>query len=133
MAAFAGVHVLAAPSRADGPAAAAIAAVLVLGVLAAALARLAPRAARWRGPRTAAAQAALAYGAVACGTSVGLLGFTTGTLLLSRGRALAVPVVASGAAIEAARDGAPADAAITVGLMGLVVYGLVRLAERVDD
>ncbi|WP_051300576.1 sensor histidine kinase [Actinomadura rifamycini] len=132
MAAFAGVHVLAAPSRTGGPVAAAAAAVLVLGVLAAALARLA----RPRGPRTAAtaaAQAALAYGAVACGASAGLLGFPTGTLLLSRGRALAVPVVATGAAIEAARGGAPADAAITIGLMGLVVYGLVRLAERVDD
>ncbi|GGV14978.1 two-component sensor histidine kinase [Actinomadura cremea] len=133
MAGFAGVHVLAAPSRADGPVAAAVVAVLVLGVLAAALARVVPVAARWRSAWTVLAQAALAFAAVAGGTSVGLLGFAAGTLLLAGGRLLAVAVVASAAAVEAARGGAPADAAITVTLLGLIVYGVVRLVERVDD
>ncbi|MFV2174303.1 hypothetical protein ACFHW2_08340 [Actinomadura sp. LOL_016] len=133
MAGFAGVHVLAAPSRADGPVAAAVVAVLVLGVLAAALAWVVPGAAKLRTAWTVLAQSALAYAAVAGGTSVGLLGFAAGTLLLAGGRLLAVAVVASAAAIEAVRGGAPADAAITVTLLGLIVYGVVRLVERVDD
>ncbi|WP_131763901.1 sensor histidine kinase, partial [Actinomadura fibrosa] len=42
-------------------------------------------------------------------------------------------VLGSAAAIDAARGGATVDAAITASLVALVVYGLVRLADRADD
>ncbi|QFG27398.1 two-component sensor histidine kinase [Actinomadura sp. WMMB 499] len=141
MAAFAAVHVLAAPARTDGPAVAALVIVLTLGVLAAGLVWVVPGAARWRGRWTVVVQAVLAVAAIACGTSVGVLGFVAAALPLADGRwdrfsaVRLLPLVAGAAAIEAGRDGpsAAADGAITVTLMGLVGYGLVRLAERVDD
>ncbi|WP_262401925.1 hypothetical protein [Actinomadura sp. CNU-125] len=115
--------------------------VLITGVLAAGLVWVVPGAARWRGPWTVVGQAALASAAVVAGTSVGVLGFVAAALPLVDGRrdrrsvVRALPLVAGAAAIEAGRDGASAaaDGAITVTLMGLVGYGLVRLAERVDD
>ncbi|MFC6885557.1 MULTISPECIES: sensor histidine kinase [Actinomadura] len=143
---FAMIYVLAGPSRTDGalPLAASVAA--TLAVFGLALVWVAPGLARFRGPWPVLAQAVLAYGSVlAFGTSVGLLGFAAGGLLLAfagarRGPPLAVgagaAVVASAAAIEAARGSGPAavtDVTITALLTGLVGYGLVRLADRAAD
>ncbi|MEV4161600.1 sensor histidine kinase [Nonomuraea dietziae] len=61
------------------------------------------------------------------GTSVGILGFVGGSLLLTRLWPLA-PV----AGVSAALLG-PADSAISAVLIALVVYGLARLTDRVDE
>ncbi|MEU8797425.1 histidine kinase [Spirillospora sp. NPDC048819] len=134
LASFAGVYVLAAPSRTEGAAQAGTAAALVLAVLLLQLVWVVPRLERWRGRWVVPAQALAAYPAVAgLGTSVGLLGFVAGSLLLAGGWPLAILVVGSAALIDVLRDGASADAAITCLLIGMVVYGLVRLADRVGD
>ncbi|WP_433464202.1 histidine kinase [Spirillospora sp. CA-128828] len=134
MVAFAGVYVLAAPSRTEGAARAGAAAVLAVAVLLAQLVRVVPRLERWRGGWTVLVQGAAAYaGVIAFGTSVGILGFVAGSLLLTRAWPLAAGVVASAAIIDHLRNGASADVTITCLLTALVVYGLVRLADRVGD
>ncbi|TDC98136.1 two-component sensor histidine kinase [Actinomadura sp. 7K507] len=134
MASFAGVYVLAAPSRTDGAAQVGAAAVLAVLVFVLQLAWVVPRFGRWRAGWVVLGQALSAYACVlAFGTSVGLLGFVAGSLLLAGAWALAVPVVGSAAVIDGVRGGATADVTITCLLVGLVVYGLVRLADRVDD
>ncbi|MFA1548418.1 sensor histidine kinase [Actinomadura chokoriensis] len=134
MASFAGVYVLAAPSRTEGAARIAAAVALAAAVLAAQLVWVVPRLERWRGYRIVLAQGAAAYAAVlAFGTSVGILGFVAGSLLLAGAWPVAAGVVGSAALIDALRDGTSADVTITCLLIGLVVYGLVRLADRVED
>ncbi|TDD80104.1 two-component sensor histidine kinase [Actinomadura darangshiensis] len=111
-----------------------VAAVLAALALALHLVWVVPRTRRWRGGWVVLAQGLLAYsGVLAFGTSVGLLGVVAGSALLAGGAPIAMPVVVSAAAIEALRGGATADVTITCLLTGLVVYGLVRLADRVDD
>ncbi|WP_149259349.1 histidine kinase [Actinomadura sp. K4S16] len=135
LASFAGVYVLAAPSRTEGPVQAGAAIVLVLAVLLAQFVRVVPR---WRTRRALTwslpAQAAAAYtGVVAFGTSAGILGFVLGSLLLAGARPAAACVLASAALAGAPYGGTRADVTITCLLTGLVVYGLVRLADRADD
>ncbi|MBT2210845.1 histidine kinase [Actinomadura sp. NEAU-AAG7] len=132
MASFAGVYALGAPARTDGAPRVAVAIVLVAAVCALHLVWLVPRipGSRWA---AVAAQAACAYGAVALGTSVGVLGFVAGSLMLAAAWPAAVAVLASAAVLDAPRDGSTADATLSALLVGLVVYGLVRLADRVDD
>ncbi|WP_242884853.1 sensor histidine kinase [Actinomadura litoris] len=132
MASFAGVYALGAPARTDGAPRVAVAVVLVAAVLVLHLVWLVPRIPgnRWA---AVAAQAACAYGAVALGTSVGVLGFVAGSLMLAAAWPVAVAVLASAAVLDAPRGGSTADATLSALLVGLVVYGLVRLADRVDD
>ncbi|WP_242903398.1 sensor histidine kinase [Actinomadura terrae] len=132
MASFAGVYALGAPARTDGAPRVAVTIVLVVAVLALHLLWLVPRIPgnRWA---AVAAQAACAYGAVALGTSVGLLGFVAGSLMLAAAWPVSVAVLGTAAVVAAPRDGSTADATVSALLVGLVVYGLVRLADRVDD
>ncbi|MFB4306257.1 sensor histidine kinase [Actinomadura sp. GTD37] len=134
LASFAGIYVLAAPARTDGAVRAGAAAALAVLVLLLHLVWAAPWTRRRRGGWIVPAQALAAYAAVlAFGTSVGILGFAAGSALLAGAPPVAVLVVGSAAVIEALRGGAVADVTITCLLTGLVVYGLVRLADRVDD
>ncbi|WP_370785956.1 hypothetical protein, partial [Actinomadura fibrosa] len=102
MASFAAVYVTAAPARTDGTARIAAAVVLALGVLALHLLwlvpALAPRRRAGAAPIAALAlQAACAYaGVLAFGTSVAILGFVAGSLLL---RARGWPLAAAAAAV----------------------------------
>ncbi|TDD32275.1 hypothetical protein E1287_23510 [Actinomadura sp. KC06] len=136
---FAGVYLLAAPSRTDGGVAqVGTAAVLVALVLALHLVWVVPRFERWRGAPVVLGQALAAYTAViAFGTSVGLLGFVAGALLSAGAWPVAAGVVGSAALIDVLRDrggaASVADVTITCLLLGLLVYGLVRLAARADD
>ncbi|MFI0404803.1 sensor histidine kinase [Actinomadura sp. 3N508] len=134
---FAGVYLLAAPSRTDGGVAQiGAAAVLVALVLALHLVWVVPRFERWRGGRVVLGQALAAYTAViAFGTSVGLLGFVAGALLSAGAWPVAAGVVGSAALIDLLRGGGASvvDVTITCLLIGLVAYGLVRLAERAAD
>ncbi|MDP9863942.1 MULTISPECIES: sensor histidine kinase [Streptosporangium] len=83
---------------------------------------------RFRGWWLLAVQAAAVYAAtLGSGTSVGILGFLGGSLLLTPWWPLVLPVVLSAALIG------PADSAISMVLISLVVYGLTRLTERVDE
>ncbi len=70
------------------------------------------------------------------GLSMGVLGFLGGSLLL-RGRPWAAGVVlVGGVAVVGAQSGAGAEVgtgAMTVVLISLVVYGLTRLADRVEE
>ncbi|MFF0244119.1 sensor histidine kinase [Streptosporangium sandarakinum] len=83
---------------------------------------------RFRRPWLPAVQALVCYTAVlGFGTSVGILGFVGGSLLLTRAWPLAVPVAVSAAVIG------PADPVISMVLVSLVICGLTRLAERVEE
>jgi signal transduction histidine kinase len=83
---------------------------------------------RFRRPWLLAVQAAVCYTAtLGFGTSVGLLGFLGGSLLLSPAWPLALLVAVSAAVIG------PADPAISMVLVALVIYGLTRLTERVEE
>ncbi|MBN6050469.1 hypothetical protein JYK22_00875, partial [Nonomuraea sp. RK-328] len=73
-------------------------------------------------------QAVLAYGSVlAFGSSVGILGFVGGSLLLTRLWPLALAVAASAALLG------PPDPVISMVLVSLVVYGLTRMIDRIDE
>ncbi|MBT2224753.1 histidine kinase [Nonomuraea sp. NEAU-A123] len=83
---------------------------------------------RFRGPWLLVVQALVGYVAtLGFGTSVGLLGFLGGSLLLTPAWPLA-PLVAISAAVAG-----PADPAISMVLIALVIYGLTRLTDRVDE
>ncbi|GAA4572183.1 histidine kinase [Planotetraspora kaengkrachanensis] len=83
---------------------------------------------RWRGRVLLAVQAVAVYTATfGFGTSVGIVGFLGGSLLLTPWWPLAVPV-AAGAALFG-----PVDSAISMMAISLVIYGLTRLTERVDE
>jgi signal transduction histidine kinase len=83
---------------------------------------------RWRSWWLVPVQAALAYGAVLLsGSSVGVLGFVGGTLLLTRLWPLALAVMASAALLG------PADSVISMALISLVVYGLTTMIDRIDE
>ncbi|GAA0371141.1 histidine kinase [Actinoallomurus spadix] len=137
LAAFAGVYVLAAPFRTGGvPRVAGVVAVTVL-LYASLLIWVLPRAARFRGVPLVAAQSILACADVlGFGTSVGVLAFAAAPLLLASYTLPAIAVLAGGVVVAVLRfpdAAAAADAAITPVLGTLVVYGLVRLADRVAD
>ncbi|GAA2160907.1 histidine kinase [Actinomadura napierensis] len=126
LASFAGVYVLAAPARTSGAARIGAAIALVAVVLGVQVVRVVSRDGRWRWG--VPVQAAAAYaGVLAFGTSLGILGFVAGSLVLAGLWPLAVAVVGSAAVLG------DADVTITCLLTGLVVYGLVRLADRADD
>ncbi|MEV4108764.1 histidine kinase [Nonomuraea sp. NPDC049695] len=75
-----------------------------------------------------ALQAALAYASVLLhGSSVGILGFVGGSLLLTSLWPLALAVVASAALLG------PADPVISMILISLVVYGLTRMIDRIEE
>lgn len=134
LASFAAVYALAAPSRTEGVARAAAATALVSVVLLVQFVRVVPRWRRWRGGWSLLVEAAAAYtGVIAFGTSAGILGFVVGSLLLAGAWPAAACVLASAALADALRGGASTDVTITCLLTGLVVYGLVRLADRADD
>ncbi|MFI6600693.1 histidine kinase [Nonomuraea sp. NPDC050536] len=83
---------------------------------------------RWRAWWVVGLQAVLAYGSVWWfGSSVGILGFVGGSLLLTRLWPLALAVAASAALIG------PADPAISMILVALVVYGLTRMLDRIEE
>ncbi|MEU3843665.1 histidine kinase [Streptomyces sp. NPDC028635] len=116
LAAFAAVHVI------GGSLPAAL-------VFALQLCHVLPPLRRFRGPWLLAAQAAAGYVAVlASGASVGVLGFLGGSLLLCR---RPWPLLATPVAVSAFVLGS-VDAAITMVLTALVVYGLTRLTERAE-
>ncbi|MFG6194285.1 histidine kinase [Nonomuraea sp. JJY05] len=84
--------------------------------------------ARWRSWWLVPLQAALAYGSVLLsGSSVGVLGFVGGSLLLTRLWPLAPAVAASAALLG------PADPVISMVLISLVVYGLTKMIDRIDE
>ncbi|MFB4303747.1 sensor histidine kinase [Actinomadura sp. NTSP31] len=126
LASFAGVYVLAAPARTAGAGRIGAAIALVAVVLGVQVVRVVSRDGRWRWGIPVQAAAAYA-GVLAFGTSLGILGFVAGSLVLAGLWPLAVVVVGSAAVLG------DADVTITCLLTGLVVYGLVRLADRVDD
>ncbi|GAA2298007.1 histidine kinase [Nonomuraea roseoviolacea subsp. roseoviolacea] len=73
-------------------------------------------------------QAVLAYGSVLLfGSSVGILGFVGGSLLLTRLWPLALAVAGSAALLG------PPDPVISMVLISLVVYGLTRMIDRIDE
>jgi signal transduction histidine kinase len=73
-------------------------------------------------------QAVLAYGSVLVfGSSVGILGFVGGSLLLTPLWPFAAAVVASAALLG------PLDPVISMVLISLVVYGLTRMIDRIDE
>ncbi|MCF6470843.1 two-component sensor histidine kinase [Nonomuraea sp. MG754425] len=75
-----------------------------------------------------ALQAAAAYGSVfAFGSSVGILGFVAGSLLLTRLWPLA-PAVAGSAVLLG-----PADPVISMVLVTLVIYGLATMVDRIEE
>ncbi|MGW3350669.1 sensor histidine kinase [Nonomuraea rubra] len=84
-----------------------------------------------------AAQAVLVYWVtLGAGASVVVLGFLAGSLLVTRLWAVAPGVVFSAVVIAYARGGdvpTTLDLAITTVLMTLIVPGLIRLVERVDE
>ncbi|MGN9789222.1 histidine kinase [Nonomuraea sp. ZG12] len=83
---------------------------------------------RFRRPWLLILQALVGYTAtLGFGASVGLLGFLGGSLLLTPAWPLA-PLVAVSAAVVG-----PADPAISMVLVALVVYGLTRLTDRVEE
>ncbi|MEV3859268.1 histidine kinase [Streptomyces sp. NPDC050095] len=85
---------------------------------------------RFRGPWLLVAQAVAGYVAVlAAGASVGILGFLGGSLLLCRSwwPLLVLPVVGSAMVFG------PVDPVISMVLVSLVVYGLIRLTERAEE
>ncbi|MGW0197866.1 histidine kinase [Nonomuraea sp. NPDC003201] len=84
--------------------------------------------ARWRSWWLVPLQAVLAYGSVLLsGSSVGVLGFVGGTLLLTRLWPLALAVAASAALLG------PADPVISMVLISLIVYGLTKMIDRIDE
>ncbi|MET7332708.1 histidine kinase [Nonomuraea sp. NPDC005650] len=96
---------------------------LALGVFAAQVAFV-----RWRSWWLILLQAALAYGSVLLsGSSVGVLGFVGGSLLLTRLWPLALAVAASAALLG------PIDPVISMVLISLIVYGLTRMIDRIDE
>ncbi|MFI6393637.1 histidine kinase [Nonomuraea sp. NPDC050540] len=83
---------------------------------------------RWRHGWILAVVVLGSYAAVlGFGTSVGILGFAGGALLLTRLRPLAVLVVGSAAVLG------NADGAISAMLIALVVYGLTTLIGQVEE
>ncbi|MCO5995961.1 sensor histidine kinase [Actinoallomurus rhizosphaericola] len=137
LAAFAGVYVLAVPFRTGGATRAVGAVTVTVLLFASLLAWVLPRTARFRGVALATAQTLLAcVDVLVFGTSVGVLAFAAGPLLLASYALPALAVLAGAVVVAALRfpDAAAAtDAAITPVLGALVVYGLVRLADRVTD
>ncbi len=84
--------------------------------------------ARWRSWWLVPLQAVLAYGSVLLsGSSVGVLGFVGGSLLLTRLWPLALAVAASAALLG------PTDPVISMVLISLVVYGLTKMIDRIDE
>ncbi|MEV6036275.1 histidine kinase [Nonomuraea sp. NPDC052116] len=84
--------------------------------------------ARWRSWWLVPLQAVLAYGSVLLsGSSVGVLGFVGGTLLLTRLWPLALAVAVSAALLG------PADPVISMVLISLIVYGLTKMIDRIDE
>jgi signal transduction histidine kinase len=76
----------------------------------------------------AALQVVTAYAAVLLfGTSVGILGFAAGALLLTGPRLLALPVVAGAVLLG------PLDPAISAVLIAMVTYGLTTMIDRFED
>ncbi|TYK53260.1 sensor histidine kinase [Actinomadura decatromicini] len=139
-AALAGVYALAAPSRTDGAVRIGAAVALVASVLVLHLVWVMPRLGRWRRGWVVPAQALAAYTVVlAFGTSAVILAFVAGSLLAAGvprpavAWPLAAGVVGSATLIDVLRDGASVDVTITCLLAALVLYGLVRLADRADD
>ncbi|MFC4048838.1 histidine kinase [Actinomadura syzygii] len=139
-AALAGVYALAAPARTDGAVRIGTAVALVASVLVLHLVWVMPRLARWRRGWVVPAQALAAYTVVlAFGTSAVILAFVAGSLLAAgvpRPKAawpLAAGVVGSATLVDVLRGGASVDVTITCLLAALVLYGLVRLADRADD
>ncbi|MCG5217077.1 histidine kinase [Streptosporangium sp. KLBMP 9127] len=130
LAGFAGVHVLLALPEP-------VPALLVGAVLGLQLVQVLPGLSRVPLPGLLAVQAAAGYLAVlGYGSSVGVLGFLTGSLLIAGAWPLSVLVVAGAAVIEAVRSthpGTTADATISTLLTGLVIHGLARLVDRVDE
>lgn len=96
-----------------------------------------PSLSRFRGMPLLAVQACAGYAAVLCyGTSVGILGFLGGSLLLTRLWTLAPLVAVSAAVLDFVRSGDAfdtVDVTISMILGSLVIYGLTRLTERVDE
>ncbi|WP_329522226.1 sensor histidine kinase [Spirillospora sp. NBC_01491] len=137
LASCAAVYLLAAPSRTEGGIRLGAAVVVIVAACAVQLVWIVPGLARFRGPWAVALQGGLAYASVlASGTSVGLLGFVAGSLLLVSAWPAAIAVAGTAAVIEAGRSAGAAgtvDATITMVLTGLLVYGLVRLADRAAD
>ncbi|WP_433348522.1 sensor histidine kinase [Microtetraspora malaysiensis] len=83
-----------------------------------------------RPARLLPAQAVIAYAATAwLDVPVGLLGFLGGSLLLTRLWPLAIPVAVSAAII----DRESLDSTISMILISLIIYGLMRLVEQVDE
>ncbi|TYB49853.1 sensor histidine kinase [Actinomadura chibensis] len=113
---------------------------LVALVLALHLVWVVPRLGRWRRGWVVPAQALAAYTVVlAFGTSAVILAFVAGSLLAAGvprpavAWPLAAGVVGSATVIDVLRGGASVDVTITCLLAALVLYGLVRLADRADD
>ncbi|GAA3107103.1 sensor histidine kinase [Streptosporangium carneum] len=137
LAGFAAVYVLAINSRQSGALQLLAAAVVAAAIFGIQLAYVYPNLKRRLGVRLLALQAVLVYLAVIpLGTSVGMLGFLVGSLLLSSAWPVAMVVVGSAVLVETTR--APdlaATVSITIGtvLTGLVIYGLAQLADRVED
>ncbi|WP_214318319.1 sensor histidine kinase [Nonomuraea sediminis] len=83
---------------------------------------------RWRIWWLVVLQAALVYGLVLnTGTSVGILGFVGGSLLLTRLWPLAAAVAVSAVLLG------PVDPVISMILISLVVYGLTRMLDRIEE
>ncbi|WP_433249491.1 histidine kinase [Streptosporangium sp. CA-135522] len=83
---------------------------------------------RWRSRWLVALQAVLAYGSVLLfDSSVGVLGFVGGSLLLTPLWPLALVVMASAALLG------PVDSVISMVLISLIVYGLTRMIDRIDE
>ncbi|WP_067481315.1 sensor histidine kinase [Actinomadura hibisca] len=134
LAAFTCVYLLAAIS---GPGDAAVVVPLSLAVLALHLPHVLPGLRRCRGRWLAPVQAVPACVAVlGFGVTVGMLGLVVGALLLRSAWRMAALATAAAAVVAAGRAGTAAgalDMTITVGLTGLVSYGLCRLADRFEE
>ncbi|MGI8331221.1 sensor histidine kinase [Actinomadura scrupuli] len=101
------------------------------------LAYVLPRLKPLRGPWLLAAQAVLCYLAVlGLGTSVSMLGFLAGSLLVTAAWPAAIPVLVSAAvaaALSSASPQATVNVTITALLTALVIFGLTTLADRAAE
>jgi signal transduction histidine kinase len=134
---FSCVYVLAALTSGAGVAQTIESVVVALAVFGLQLAYVLPRLKRLRGVWLLAAQAVLGYVAVlGQGTSVSILGFLAGSLLLTAAWPAAVLVAVSAAAVDGMHSISPqatVNVTITTLLTALVIYGLATLADRVED
>ncbi|HZE30046.1 MAG TPA: histidine kinase [Actinoallomurus sp.] len=134
---FSCVYVLAALTSGAGFARIAGSVAVTLAVFGLQLAYVLPGLKRLRGTWLLAAQAVLGYLAVlGAGTSVSILGFLAGSLLLTAAWPAAVLVVVSAATIDGLHSTTPqatVNVTITALLTALVIFGLARLADRVED